>query len=76
MIYGHNRCLQDDLKLEKNMEVEEWSFWVNSSLLATGIDDAWNLYKSSDRPKPLKSAHSFYCELTDELTELHGIESI
>ena len=41
----HNRCRQDDFKLEKKFRVKEWSQRVNTSLLAMCIVDAWLLYK-------------------------------
>jgi hypothetical protein len=37
----HNRCRQADLEMEKRFPVKEWSFRVNSSLLAMIFVDSW-----------------------------------
>ena len=65
----HNRCRQDDLKLEKKFEVKGWSTRVNTTLLGICIVDAWKLYIGSRRSKRHMSPNEFYYELADELID-------
>lgn len=67
MIDRHNRCRQDDLKVEKKIEVKEFSFRFSSSLLAIVIVGAWNICKSSNGLTQLKIPSTFYCDLTEVL---------
>ena len=63
----HNRCLQDDLKLEKKFVVKNWSTRVNTTILEICILDAWKLYMGSRGGKRHMSPNEFYCQLSDEL---------
>ena len=65
----HNRCRQDDLKLEKKFEVKDWSTHVNTTLLGTCIVDAWKLYIGSRGSKRHMSPNEFYFQLADELID-------
>ena len=66
----HNRSRQDDLGLEKNFEVKEWSMHVNTSLLAICIVDAWKLYAGAKGDGSKMSPNQFYCELADQLIDI------
>eukprot|EP00170_Pyropia_yezoensis_P001688 contig_7251_g1692 len=44
MIDRHNRCRQDDLRLEHKLGTHNWSTRVNMSLLSMSEVDAWMLY--------------------------------
>ena len=65
----HNRCLQDDLNLEKKFEVKEWSLRVNTSLLAICIVDAWLLYKGNCAGRDCMAPNIFYATLAEELID-------
>jgi len=65
----HNRCRQDDLKLEKKLEVKDWSMRVNSSLLAICVVDAWLLYKGTRGSCPSMNPNEFYSLLAEGLIE-------
>eukprot|EP00171_Calliarthron_tuberculosum_P023537 IDg23537t1 len=65
----HNRCRQDDLKLEKKFQVKEWSLRVNSSLLAICIVDAWLLYKGIRGSRDCMNPNDFYHTLAEQLID-------
>ena len=65
----HNRCRQDDLKLEKKFLVKEWSQRVNTSLLAICIVDAWLLYKGDRGSRGTMTPNDFYSTLAEELVD-------
>ncbi len=65
----HNRCRQDDLRLEKKFRVREWSTRVNTSLLAICIVDAWLLYKGNRGSRYSMSPNEFYSTLAEQLID-------
>ena len=65
----HNRCRQDELKLEKKFRVKEWSQRVNTSLLAVCIVDAWLLYKGNRGSRGCMSPNAFYSMLAEQLID-------
>jgi hypothetical protein len=65
----HNRCRQADLRLEKKFQVKEWSFRVNSSLLAMIIVDSWLIYSGAVGEGRAMSQGEFYEALATELIE-------
>lgn len=65
----HNRCRQDDLKLEKKFRVREWSMRVNTSLLAMCVVDAWLLYKGNRGSRGKMSPNDFYSRLAEQLVD-------
>lgn len=65
----HNRCRQDDLKLEKKFRVKEWSQRVNTSLFAICVVDAWLLYKGNRGTRGTMSPCDFYSRLAEELVD-------
>jgi Transposase IS4 len=65
----HNRCRQADLGLEKKFQVKEWSFRVNSSLLAMLVVDAWMIYTGAVGDYKSMSQSEFYETLATELIE-------
>ena len=42
----HNRLRQDDLRIEKKVETINWSTWVNLSIFAMIVVDAWLVYNA------------------------------
>lgn len=64
----HNRCRQDDLRLERKVETKQWDKRVNHTLLGIWIVDAWLLYRQVCGFKEL-SQHAFYCKLAEELVQ-------
>ena len=42
-VYRHNRCLHQDLKLEKKFQTKRWSLSVNTSIMAMIFVDEWLL---------------------------------
>jgi len=45
----HNRCRQDDLRLEHKLVTHDWSMRVNLSFLGMCVVDAWLLYSGARR---------------------------
>ena len=68
-INRHNRCRQDDLKLEKKFRVKEWSQRVNTSLFAMYVVDSWLLYKGNRGSRGAMSPNDFYSTLAEELVD-------
>jgi len=64
----HNRCRQDDLRLEHKLGTHEWSQRVNISLLGVCIVDAWLLHSGARGPASLKQA-AFYEDLASGLID-------
>ena len=71
----HNRCRQDELKLEKKIEVKDWSWRVNTTLLSIAIVNAWKLYKGARGARESMKPNDFYCALADGLIE-NNMDSI
>lgn len=69
MIDRHNCIRQDSLDLEKSIEVKDWSFRLNSTLLGIICTDAFLLYKFGKSGRSLMSAHKFWCVLATALIE-------
>ena len=69
VIDQHNRVRQDSLNLEKSIEVKEWSFRLNSTLLGMVRTDAWHLYKFGRRGRRMMSPHTFSCQLATALID-------
>ena len=65
----HNRCRQDDLNLENPVEVREWSFRVNCTLLSVCIVDSWHLYKCEREGRSNMKPHEYYGTLAEELID-------
>jgi len=64
----HNRCRQDDLRLEHKLGTHDWSQRVNISLLGVCIVDAWLLHSGARGPASLKQA-AFYEDLASGLID-------
>lgn len=43
----HNRCRQESLDMEKKVRTQDWSFRVNTSLLALCVVDSWLLFSGA-----------------------------
>lgn len=65
----HNRCRQDDLKLEKKFQVKEWSQRVNTTLFAICVVDSWLLYKGNQGSRSTMSSNRFYSLLAEALVD-------
>eukprot|EP00171_Calliarthron_tuberculosum_P023220 IDg23220t1 len=52
----HNRCRQDDLRLERKLVTHDWSKRVGFSILGIIIVDSWLLYNGRARAKAVHSA--------------------
>jgi hypothetical protein len=65
----HNRCRQAHLEMEKRFQVKEWSFRVNSSLLAMIVVDSWMVYRGAVGDGHGLSQNYFYVQLATELLE-------
>ena len=60
MIDRHNRCRQDDLRMEKKVETKDWSFRVNFSLLSICVVDSWLLFNGVNAGRSKMSQTDFY----------------
>ena len=65
----HNRCRQDDLKLEKKLRTMRFSTHVNSALFAMCVVDSWLLYKNSCGLSSHMGPWEFYKGLADGLLD-------
>jgi len=63
MFDQHNRCRQDDLRLEYKFGTHDSSQRVNISLLGMCIVDAWFLHIGARRPSATLKQATFYEEL-------------
>jgi len=64
----HNRCRQDDVRLEHKLGTHDWAQSVNISLLGVCIVDAWLLHSGARGPACLKQA-AFYENLASGLID-------
>lgn len=71
----HNRVGQDRLDLEKTIEVKEWSFRLNSTILGMILVDSWYLFKHGIGHKNERqlSPHRFWCKIGTEMLQNHII---
>jgi len=64
----HNRCRQDDLRLEHKLGTHDWSQRVNISLLGVCIVDAWLLHSGARGASSLKQS-DFYQNLAADFID-------
>ncbi len=65
----HNRCRQDDLRMEKKIETKDWSFRVNCSLLSICVVDAWLLFMGINGDRTRMKQADFYASLAESLID-------
>lgn len=65
----HNRCRQDDLRLERKLGTHDWSMRVNISLLGICIVDAWLLHHRARGPAASLLQSNFYEQLASEMID-------
>jgi len=65
----HNRCRQDDLRLEDELVTHDWSMRVNLSLLGMCVVDAWLLYAGARGPAAALIQNQFYEDLAAQLID-------
>ena len=65
----HNRCRQDDLRLEHKLVTHDWSMRVNLSLLGMCVVDAWLLYAGARGPAAALTQNQFYEDLAAQLID-------
>eukprot|EP00170_Pyropia_yezoensis_P001789 contig_7652_g1793 len=69
MIDRHNRCRQDDLRLEHKLVTYDWSMRVNLSLLGICVVDAWLLYSGARGAAAALAQSQFYEDLAAQLID-------
>lgn len=69
MIGRHNRCRQDDLRLEHKLVTHDWSMRVNLSLLGICVVDAWLLYSGARGAAAALAQSQFYEDLAAQLID-------
>lgn len=65
----HNRCHQDDLKLERMHVTQDWAMRVNLSLLGICEVDAWLLYLGAKGAAAILTQAQFYEDLAEALID-------
>jgi len=65
----HNRCRQDDLRLERKLGTPDLSMRLNISLLGIGIVDAWLLHRGARGPAASLLQADFYEKLASEMID-------
>ena len=65
----HNRCRQDDLRLEHKLVTHDWSMRVNLSLLGMRVVDAWMLYSGARGGTATLKQSAFYEDLAEQLID-------
>ena len=80
IIDAHNRIRQDSLDLEKAIEVKEWSFRINSTLLGMVMTDAFEMHIFGYYGRDSLTANKFWNELGHQLVsntfDLIGVRRI
>jgi len=65
----HNRCRQNDLRLEHKLATHDWSMRVNLSLLGMCIVDSWLLYSGARGATAILTQKQFYEDLAAQLID-------
>lgn len=65
----HNRCRQDELRLEHKLQTQDWSTRVNLTLLGFCVVDAWLLYAGAHGPVGRLEQSEFYVDLATQLID-------
>jgi len=65
----HNRCWQDDLRLEHRLVTHDWLMRVNLSLLGMCVVDAWMLYSEARGGTATLKQSEFYEDLAEQLID-------
>ena len=65
----HNRCRQDDLRLERRLGTHDWSQRGNLSFLGVCIVDAWMLHSGARGPAASLEQATFYEDLASGLID-------
>ena len=69
LVDRHNRHRQDSIDLEKKIEVKDWEFRVNSTLLGMCIVDAYQLYIAGRAGRVSMVPNTLFSALSDELID-------
>jgi len=65
----HNRCRQNDLRLEHKLATDDWSMRVNQSLLGMSIVDSWLLHSGARGAAAILTQKQFYENLAAQLID-------
>jgi len=65
----HNRCRQDDLRLEQKLVTQDWSMRFNLFLLGICVVDAWLLYSGARGGGGHLTQSDFYEDLAEQLID-------
>ena len=71
----HNRCLQDDLQLERNLRTMDWSMRVNCSVLGMCIVDSWLAFSGCKGKRCSMKQADIHMLLSEELID-NSIDTI
>ena len=69
VIDRHNRIRQDSLNLEKSVEVKDWSFRMNCTLLGIVLVDGYLLYQFGNYGRDMVDMNQFWIHIGTELVE-------
>ena len=72
----HNRCRQDDLKLERKLGTKRWDFRLNCSILGVIIVDAWLMHSGIRGEQSKLSQRQFYEELATLLIKRNHVDNV
>jgi hypothetical protein len=65
-----NRLRQDDLRIEKKVETNDWSMRVNLSILSMIVVDTWLVYSAiKNTPVVIYNRKEVYAVLAEELID-------
>jgi len=68
-IERHNRCRQNDLRLDEKLATHDWSTRENLSLLGMCIIDSWLLYSWERGATAILTQKQFYEDLASQLID-------
>jgi len=69
LIDRHNRCRQDDLKIEKKLRTTKWDVRVNMSIFAMIVVDTWLVYSKCTTMETTEKQIDFYTCLAEEMID-------
>lgn len=72
----HDRCLRDDLMLERKIGIKHWHFRLTCSILGILIVDSWLMYSGVQRGLEMLPQHLFYIQLATFLLKQRYVQSM
>lgn len=72
----HNRVRQADIDMERTLKVMDWSFRINTSILAMTFVDAWLFYKHGMGARAKCEPNEFFTVLAQLVDEVNNLQRL